>query len=469
MLKDGLPSHTCNAFALVLAFYEDLRVCKLNPEDLSKIARKYGTRPNSLLKDLKVKYGQAVPLSIPLAYLNRLLAIHHVPSDYITLLPEARLRDNPTFAYNPALDINSVEFKPETLFKENRIIGPEVPITLYDNLLKSRHTLFPDIFTHNPNPTQDRTLIEKAKEVSKEQRARTSLLNRIAQVAVYNAAMGNIAHAEEELQKRRAQSLAAVEAYKRGEGIIEMHLDDRKGVNATTKPSYLNNSTSGPKSTTTQTTKPLPPSVLDLLARLMHGKLRAFIVLRCRSSISGCLVGFVRGFDRHCNLLLTDVDEERVSIHCSKRAKTVGRAAADAKTKVGIGAVGSLTDHRNGLFAEERGFAVSPAPTNVKSGVFWQEPVSHRQACYLAMPLHRQTLAQFGELGPAIAMRNSVFAPEAIVHPSSVTGDVAFMLDRRPLLAGSKRRRCEDDIVLLHHSQLLVRGDSVVSISVAHI
>lgn len=462
--REGLPSNTSNAFALVLAFYEDHRVCKLNPEDLGKIARKYGTRPNSLLKDLKVKYGQAVPFSIPLAYLNRLLAIYDVPSDYKNLLPEARLRDVPNFAYMPALDINSVEFKPEALFRENRIIGPEVPITLYDNLLKSRHTLFPDIFTHNPNPTQDRTLIEKAKEVSKEQRARTSLLNRIAQVAVYNAAMGNIAHAEEELQKRRAQSLAAVEAYKRGED-VEMHLDDRKGVHASARPSYLNIPTSGPK-TTTQTTKPLPPSVLDLLARLMHGKLRAFVVLRCRSCISGCLVGFVRGFDRHCNLLLTDVDEERVSIHCSKRTTTVKRTAADVRTKVGIGAgagthVESLPDHRNRLFTENRGITLSP------TGVSWPEPVSHRNACYLAMPLHRQTLAKFGELGPAITMRNSVSVPEARVLDSGDTSDVVFMLDRRPLLAGSKRRRCEDDIVLLHHSQLLVRGDSVVSISVA--
>lgn len=122
-----------DSFASVLVFYEQFKRTKLNPSDLSKIARKYESKPNQLIADLEKKYEMPIPQKCSLRNVQRICHIFAVPDSYMNLLTR-QVREQPNFSYDPVFDIRSVLFDPEKVLFSQRIISPTSTSEALDNL-----------------------------------------------------------------------------------------------------------------------------------------------------------------------------------------------------------------------------------------------------------------------------------------------------------------------------------------------
>lgn len=361
---------TFNAFALVLHFYEQHRSCKLNSTDLSKIAKKYASSPANLLRDLQAKYKQSIDSSLPLSAVARLVALFDIPPQYKQLLPQS------SCTYDSALDINSFNFDAAQLFSQRRIIAPDVPVKLFDNLLKTRFLVFPDQFTFSPNFVPDRSLVDKAKKIERAERELRNPLKQIVLRTLENSVRGNV-----------------VKAFSR---TVDEYRSATSSSSASTKSPH--------------STESLLMCSFSSLNQLLLSKRRVFAVTRSKNGVSGFLTGYLRAFDAHCNMLLTDVDEQYVSIY----AKDSRRSPTMPVNKSNPGSINC----------------------------------SFRERCYQAMSLHQDTLA---------------FHTVPSSDGSSAKGDVS----------GSKRKRLipspapVNGIISRHYPQLLVRGDLIVCIGEA--
>jgi hypothetical protein len=122
-----------NCFASVLVFYEQFKRTKLNPADLTKIAKKYESKPNQLIADLVKKYDIQITEKCELRNVQRICHIFAVPDSYLNLLPK-QIREQKYFSYDPVFDIRSVHFDPEKVLTSKRIISPTSTSEALDNL-----------------------------------------------------------------------------------------------------------------------------------------------------------------------------------------------------------------------------------------------------------------------------------------------------------------------------------------------
>jgi hypothetical protein len=128
---------SCNSpFAIVLLLYERNQRAMLSETQLAKIAKKYSSKPNSLLADLQKKYPHyTVPTEVLLMEVERLLAVYPVPKVYQDLI----INDLPTprVGYNPQYDILSSSFDPLKALSDKIIIAGRVDVPPLDNMTKA--------------------------------------------------------------------------------------------------------------------------------------------------------------------------------------------------------------------------------------------------------------------------------------------------------------------------------------------
>ena len=162
--------------------------------------------------------------------------------------------------YEARLDINSTHFDASAALAAGRIIAPDTAVPHLENVSKFKVQMM-----HNSKPggaLLDYTLIDKAKSILAQIRPAHSFDS----MATYAAGMNTV--------KKEGQG--------GGRGV-------RKAA-------------AGARSVQ-------PQSPLAMLEHLMKNKVRAHIVVRRRGGIKGILLGYVHAFDRHMNLLMSDVDE----------------------------------------------------------------------------------------------------------------------------------------------------------------
>lgn len=117
-----------NAFARVLYFYFLYFRAKINCSDLQKIAKKYGSKPCSLLLDLGKKYAFTLPDSVADQDIIRICASYSVPVEFMRLLNVDRLD-----SYDARLDYYSSSFDPN-LMLSTELVMERADIPVYDNL-----------------------------------------------------------------------------------------------------------------------------------------------------------------------------------------------------------------------------------------------------------------------------------------------------------------------------------------------
>jgi hypothetical protein len=127
-------------FASVLVFYEQFKRTKLNPFDLTKIVKKYESKPNQLIADLEKKYEMPIPEKCELRNIQRICHIFAVPHSYMNLLPK-QVREQTHFAYDPVFDMRSVLFDPEKALFSKRIISSTSTSEALDNLSRCNRLL----------------------------------------------------------------------------------------------------------------------------------------------------------------------------------------------------------------------------------------------------------------------------------------------------------------------------------------
>jgi len=261
---------TSAPFALVLDFYERYRYMKLQSEDLSKILDKYNKQPAKILVDLRKKYNLILPTSISIGRVERLLAVYDVPERYanamwgqitaaIVSLPSdtattltrsgegSQIKVN---AYESALDINSSSFDAAVALHAGRIIAPDTTVPPLDNLTKFKQFLEHGFDYVQPLP--DRTLIDRAK----------AIVSKLKRSHIFD----NIAGSSQRDKGKRGETAEGEQ-------------------DAAAK------------------------SPLALLDSLMTSRTRAHIVIRRKGGVKGIVLGYVQAFDRHLNILVSDVDE----------------------------------------------------------------------------------------------------------------------------------------------------------------
>jgi len=72
---------------------------------------------------------------------------------------------------------------------------------------------------------------------------------------------------------------------------------------------------------------------LMVLQLLFTKKCRVKVWIRRDRGIRGTLIGYLRAFDKHCNLVLIDVDEDFKQIRYKERIRTTPAGGAEAKMK----------------------------------------------------------------------------------------------------------------------------------------
>lgn len=258
---------TDSPFAIVLAFYETYRHVKLEEEDLRKVADKYAKRPQKILSALQKKYSLPFPTTVSLDRVRRLLALYPVPQCYADLI-WAHVNKSSTdasssaavYEYEARLDINSTHFDASAALAAGRIIAPDTAVPHLENVSKFKVQMM-----HNSKPggaLLDYTLIDKAKSIL----AQIRPAHPFDSMATYAAGMNKV--------KKEGQGS--------GKGARKAAVGARDVQ---------------------------PQSPLAMLEHLMKNKVRAHIVVRRRGGIKGILLGYVHAFDRHMNLLMSDVDE----------------------------------------------------------------------------------------------------------------------------------------------------------------
>jgi small nuclear ribonucleoprotein (snRNP)-like protein len=267
-----MSHETCAPFALVLAFYERYRFMKLQQEDLTKIFEKYSKQPEKLLPDLKKKYNLTICDSILVSSVFRLLDVYSVPKQFAdqTILQmqagvhakaigiDCGLKNTARESwrrsdkvYDATVDVNSSTFNAAFALQSGKIIAPYSAAPL-DSTFK-----FQSMITgakQSSSQPLDRSLIDKAKAIISKLRD---------------------AHAFDTIAEN-----SVIERTKKG----QTRVDSIEGGN----------------------------SPLAMLADLMKSKNRVQLMIRRKNGIKGILSGYVLAFDRHMNILLSDVLEAYV-------------------------------------------------------------------------------------------------------------------------------------------------------------
>lgn len=154
--KDLAPfaGDTTNPFATVLIFYADYRRSKLKPEDLSKIAKKYCSKPAQMMRDLSSKYQLPIPSSAFLDDVRRICVVFNVPESYKKLIPE--LTD--AFEYSEFIDVLSTAFDADVVFQQKRLLAvAKYKSPVYDNMSKLTH-LIPNFNGNLPSQHVDKPI-----------------------------------------------------------------------------------------------------------------------------------------------------------------------------------------------------------------------------------------------------------------------------------------------------------------------
>lgn len=251
-------STTSNSFARMLVFYESVKRTKLNEKDMMKILKKYEANPASMMNDLKKKYSDLYhfPDKVLLVDLQRIQNNYTLPERLIAQLP--KLDSLPS--YNSKYDIRSLGFDPNAVLTEHRgcllpcaaIPGaPKLPIM--DNMTKVKH-LLPCASSTERNAT-----VIKRKPIANTRRNKDIDVKPLERIALSST----------------KQKISTTNE----KGEPSVYLED------------------GP---------------LLLLYNAMKRRQRIRVVIRHSNSVRGTLDGVVHGFDRHFNLLLTNVEERYV-------------------------------------------------------------------------------------------------------------------------------------------------------------
>lgn len=125
-----------NPFAVALVYYHNYNRKKIVETDiLSKIARKYGKTPTKLLSDLRIKYGNQVPMSCTSRQVVASCCGLDIPQIFQALLPS----NVPMDIYCAALDPSSEQFNPEEALEKKILITKVASSIIYDNLSKLKY------------------------------------------------------------------------------------------------------------------------------------------------------------------------------------------------------------------------------------------------------------------------------------------------------------------------------------------
>lgn len=124
---------TSNAFARVILFYYTYLRSKLVPADLEKIAKKYCTKPDKLLSDLRQKYSFVIPEYVYIDEIHRCCSIFKVPASYSRLIPE--LPQDTEF--DSQCDVYCADFDPLMSLVSGKISISYVKARTLDNLSRT--------------------------------------------------------------------------------------------------------------------------------------------------------------------------------------------------------------------------------------------------------------------------------------------------------------------------------------------
>jgi small nuclear ribonucleoprotein (snRNP)-like protein len=275
---------TDSPFAIILDFYERYRRGKLREDDLLKVVDKYAGKPQKMLSALAKKYELPVAKTVSIDRVRRLLALYPVPQAYAdhiwSYINHKRVDiDNESVAgplgppYDAKLDINSREFDPSAALSVGRIITPKTDVAPLENISKFRiHAEDGMGVSSSPTaPPLDRTLIEKAKAIMAQLKPPHPLDTMALQASIVTSD-----------RSKRGNSRAS---------------DASKPASAGTW-----NASSVADDTDVHTPH-------TTLSRLMSTRTPARIVVRRKGGVKGIMMGYVRAFDRHMNVMLSDVDE----------------------------------------------------------------------------------------------------------------------------------------------------------------
>ncbi len=264
---------TSAPFALVLDFYERYRYVKLQKDDLSKICIKYKKQPEKVIVDLQKKYNFPISSSLSIINVKRLLALYPVPEEYANLIWDQIALENAQNSianvtdqssvnmfkmsnitlYDSALDVYSDLFNAECALKSGAIIVPnaETNAKSLENLSKCK-SLIEGGFDITPR-ILDRTVIDQAK----------AIVLKTKDSHIFDTIANNC-------QNPRDNKCA-------------MTINE-EAVAASKSP-------------------------LNLLEIFMTSKNRVQIVIRRKGGVKGIMRGFIQAFDKHFNLLMSDIDE----------------------------------------------------------------------------------------------------------------------------------------------------------------
>lgn len=247
---------TTNAFAITLYWYHLYQRSRLKKELglLHKIAAKYQAKSAELLKDLSKKYSFPLPEVVTLNELQRLIHLYEPPTPYMLQLPPMTMMDAAK-AFDLRTDIYSELFDAEFVFANNQILAPIVNVPPLDNISRCLHLL--------PG---------------------------------YNVPKGYIVARCAAVKPSAPAQKSKQEASK--------HILLRIAENSSESYHFVDESTGS------EIEKESP---LALLFQCMQQKVRVRIILRRAEGIRGSMDGYIRAFDRHFNLLMTDVDEECIT------------------------------------------------------------------------------------------------------------------------------------------------------------
>ncbi|CAN0385029.1 unnamed protein product, partial [Ectocarpus fasciculatus] len=112
---------------------------------------------------------------------------------------------------------------------------------------------------------------------------------------------GNEAKEPEASSKGVKRLIPSKKEHASGKGAKKMSIEQRIALDST-----RDKRTQGHSESSTS----LVESPFSLLLRMMQNREKATVVIRRRSSIRGRMHGYIKAFDKHFNLAMTDIDEE---------------------------------------------------------------------------------------------------------------------------------------------------------------
>lgn len=258
------PHTTSNAFAVTFCFYHLYQRSRLKKECqlLSKIATKYRVKPAELLNDLNKKYTFPMPESVTYNELQRFIGVYEVPKAFLDLLQLPKAFLDATKSFDPRIDVYNTSFDPDYVLANSQLLAPIMNVPPHDNISKCIH-LLPG-YVVPKRYIRDNKPTPHVQKVNPDQTTSKNILQRIAEAS----------------------------------------------------------STFADNSTGNVVEKDSP---LSLLFDCMKQKVRVRIIIRRANGVRGSVDGYIRAFDKHFNLLLTDVDEECIVNKQPMRKAALGR------------------------------------------------------------------------------------------------------------------------------------------------